>query len=162
MASVGQVAAAVMASATSSANQRQFKIGDLPESEVIRLTQQGHAAAFERIYRSHSARVYALCLRMIGNATEAEDLTQKAFVRVFRKIHTFHGESALSTWIYRVAFNVVLGQLLKRKHAEVSLEETSFHEELADKSPKERADRTFDSSVQLIELALNGRSGSFR
>jgi len=56
------------------------------EAEGIRLAQLGDAGAFERIYRLHSRRVYALCLRMVGNTSEAEDLTQDAFLQLFRKI----------------------------------------------------------------------------
>ena len=66
------------------------------EAEAIRLAQQGDAGAFERIYRLHNRRVYALCLRMVGNTAEAEDLTQDAFLQLFRKIGTFRGESAFS------------------------------------------------------------------
>jgi RNA polymerase sigma-70 factor (ECF subfamily) len=93
------------------------------EAKTIRQAQQGDAAAFERIYRLHSRRVYALCLRMVGNPAEAEDLTQEAFLRVFRKIHTFRGESAFSTWLHRLVLNVVLMQLRKNKFTGASLDE---------------------------------------
>ena len=83
----------------------------MPEAESIRLAQQGDAAAFERLYRLHSRRVYSLCLRMVGNTAEAEDLTQEAFLQLFRKIGTFRGESAFSTWLHRLAVNVVLMKL---------------------------------------------------
>ena len=83
----------------------------MTEAEAIRLAQQGDAGAFERIYRLHSRRVYALCLRMVGNPAEAEDLTQDAFLQLFRKIGTFRGESAFSTWLHRLAVNVVLMKL---------------------------------------------------
>ena len=108
---------------------RQSEAGDLPEAEAIRLAQQGDAAAFERIYRLHSSRVYALCLRMVGNTTEAEDLTQEAFLQLFRKIQTFRGESAFSTWLHRLSVNIVLMRLRKKKLAETSLEETTEPDE---------------------------------
>ena len=102
------------------------------EAKTVRQAQQGDAAAFERIYRLHSPRVYALCLRMVGNPAEAEDLTQEAFLRVFRKIKTFRGESAFSTWLHRLALNVVLMQLRKNKFAGASLDEmTEPNEERA-------------------------------
>jgi hypothetical protein len=66
----------------------------LHESEAVRRARDGDAIAFEYLYRLHSRRVYALCLRMVGDTTEAVDLTQEAFLLVFRKIHTFRGESA--------------------------------------------------------------------
>lgn len=111
------------------ARTRRIEAGELPEADAIRLAQQGDAAAFERIYRLHSRRVYALCLRMVGNAAEAEDLTQEAFLQLFRKIHTFRGESAFSTWLHRLAVNVVLMKLRKKSIPETSLEEQTEPDE---------------------------------
>ncbi len=111
------------------ARPRRTEASELPESEAIRLAQQGDATAFERIYRLHSRRVYALCLRMVGNTAEAEDLTQEAFLQLFRKIHTFRGESAFSTWLHRLAVNVVLMRLRKKSLPETSLEETTEPDE---------------------------------
>jgi RNA polymerase sigma-70 factor, ECF subfamily len=98
---------------------------ELPERDVIRRAQLGDAFAFERIYRLYFRRVYALCLRMLGNWTEAEDLTQEAFLGVFRKIQTFRGESAFSTWLHRVAVNLVLMRLRKKTSEETSPGKTS-------------------------------------
>ena len=77
----------------------------------------------------HSRRVYALCLRMVGNTADAEDLTQDAFMQLYRKIATFRGESAFSTWLHRLAVNVVLMRLRKKTLAETSLEETTDPDE---------------------------------
>jgi RNA polymerase sigma-70 factor (ECF subfamily) len=111
------------------ARPRRSEPSELPEAEAIRLAQQGDAAAFERIYRLHSRRVYALCLRMVGNTAEAEDLAQEAFLQLFRKIATFRGESAFSTWLHRLAVNVVLMKLRKKTLSETSLEETTDPDE---------------------------------
>lgn len=98
--------------------------GELSEAEAIRLAQQGDERGFEFIYRLHSPRVYALCFRMTrGNAAEAEELTQESFLQLFRKISTFRGESAFSTWLHRLAFNIVLMRLRKRNYQVVSLDE---------------------------------------
>ena len=97
--------------------------------EAILLAQQGDAAAFETIYKLHSRRVYALCLRMIGDPVEAEDLTQEAFLQLFRKIGTFRGESAFSTWLHRMTVNVVLMRLRKKTLPAASLEETTEPDE---------------------------------
>lgn len=94
-----------------------------PEAETIRRAQQGDAVAFEEIYQLHSGRVYALCLRMVRNPMDAEDLTQEAFLRVFRKLRTFRGDSAFPTWLYRLAFNVVLMRFRKKSVPEVSMED---------------------------------------
>ncbi len=101
----------------------------MTEAEAIRLAQQGDASAFEHIYRLHSRRVYALCLRMVGNPAEAEDLTQDAFFAAQRKIGTFRGESAFSTWLHRLSVNVVLMKLRKKTLPETSLEESTDPED---------------------------------
>jgi len=93
---------------------------DFPEKETIRQAQEGDAGAFEKLYRKYNRRVYGLCLRMTKNQTDAEDLTQEAFLQVFRKIRTFRGDSAFFTWFHRLTVNVVLMSLRKRKFIEVS------------------------------------------
>jgi RNA polymerase sigma-70 factor (ECF subfamily) len=76
---------------------------------VVRRAQQGDVAAFEALYRDNVDRVFALCLRMTGDGTKAEELTQDVFVRAWEKLATFEGKSAFSTWLHRLAVNVVLG-----------------------------------------------------
>ena len=87
------------------------------------MAQQGDAAAFETIYQMHSRRVYSLCLRMVGDPVEAGDLTQDAFLQLFRKIHTFRGESAFSSWLHRLTANIVLMRFRKKRPISVSLDE---------------------------------------
>jgi RNA polymerase sigma-70 factor, ECF subfamily len=96
----------------------------LSEARVIQRAREGDPAAFEYLYCSHSRRVYAVCLRMVGNTTEAEDLTQEAFLLLFRKIQTFRGESAFSTWLHRLAVNTVLMHLRKKSPPIVSIQAT--------------------------------------
>ena len=96
----------------------------LIEAEVIQRAREGDRTAFEYLYRLHSRRVYAVCLRMVGDPAEAEDLTQEAFLLLFRKIHTFRGESAFSTWLHRLAVNLVLMRLRKKSLSTVSIETT--------------------------------------
>ena len=97
---------------------------NLNEAEAIERAQAGDPLAFEYLYKLHGPRVYALCLRMVRVATEAEDLTQEAFLLLFRKIHTFRGESAFSTWLHRLAVNIVLMHLRKKSPPIVSIEAT--------------------------------------
>lgn len=68
----------------------------------------GDRRAFERVYRAHVDRVFSLCLRMLGDRGLAEDVTQDVFVRVWEKLPGFRGDAAFSTWLHRVAVNVVL------------------------------------------------------
>jgi RNA polymerase sigma-70 factor, ECF subfamily len=94
------------------------------ETQLIARAQQGDEEAFAALFEAHKRRVFSLCLRMIGNPTEAEDLTQEAFLQLFRKISTFRGESAFSTWLHRLAVNVVLMHLRKKGLNQISLDET--------------------------------------
>lgn len=98
---------------------------ELPESEAIRKAQVGDASAFEHLYNRHKRRVHAICLRVVSDPIEAEDLTQEAFLLVFRKIHTFRGASAFSTWLHRLALNVAYMHLRKKHLQAMSFDELS-------------------------------------
>jgi RNA polymerase sigma-70 factor (ECF subfamily) len=84
--------------------------------EAIARAKRGDVAAFEELYRSHVARVYALCLRMHANREDAEDSTQEVFVRAWQRLGSFEGRSAFSTWLHRLAVNVVLDRKRALKH----------------------------------------------
>ena len=103
---------------------KAHKFSISPEGDAIRLAQQRDPGAFEAIYQQHSSRVYALCLRMLRDSFEAEDMTQEVFLQLFRKIHTFRGESAFSTWLHRLAVNVVLMRLRKKSPPTLSIDAT--------------------------------------
>lgn len=138
----------------------------LLEAEVVKLAQQGDAAAFERIYRLHSRRVYALCLRMAGNPTDAEDLTQDVFLQLFRKISTFRGESAFSTWLYRMSVNIVLMRFRKKPKAEISLDTIMNPDEGSSGPPQEIGgpDLRLDGVVDRVTLqaAINKLAPGYR
>ena len=93
------------------------------EAQLIARAQQGDEAAFEALYTAHKRRVYSLCLRMTSDPADAEDLAQEAFLQLFRKIATFRGESAFTTWLHRLVVNVVLMRLRKKGLPLVSLDE---------------------------------------
>jgi RNA polymerase sigma-70 factor, ECF subfamily len=111
------------------ARAKRIETGEIAEPDAIRLAQQGDATAFARLYQLHGRRVYSLCLRMVGNTAEAEDLAQEAFLQLFRKIGTFRGESAFSTWLHRLAVNVVLMKLRKKSGKEASLDQITEPDE---------------------------------
>jgi len=90
---------------------------------LITRSQQGDSDAFGVLFHRHKARIYSVCLRMTNNTAEAEDLTQDAFLQVFRKLATFRGDSALSTWLYRIAVNTVLMHFRKKALRQISLDE---------------------------------------
>jgi RNA polymerase sigma-70 factor, ECF subfamily len=91
--------------------------------DLIQRVQRGDSEAFATLFYAHKPRIYSVCLRMTNNTAEAEDLTQDAFLQVFRKLATFRGDSALSTWLYRVAVNTVLMHFRKKALRQISLDE---------------------------------------
>ena len=136
------------------ARVRRTETGELGEADAIRLAQRGDAEAFERLYHLHSRRVYSLCLRMVGNPASAEDLAQEAFLQLFRKIQTFRGESAFSTWLHRLTVNVVLMRLRRRNVMETSLNELAEQDEDSRAAPHEvgAADLKLSGSVDRVNL----------
>src|ERR1700758_65235 len=96
----------------------------ISQAQLIARAQRGDEQAFEALFNRYKRRVYCLCLRMTRNPDQAEDLSQDAFLQLFRRISTFRGESAFSTWLHRLAVNVVLMHLRKKGLPEVSLEES--------------------------------------
>jgi RNA polymerase sigma-70 factor (ECF subfamily) len=100
-----------------SLGRSEGKEADIPAASDHALAQnaaQGDMSAFEELYKRHHRRVYSLCLRMTQNVSEAEDLAQEAFVQLFRKIGSFRGESAFTTWLHRLTVNQVLMHFRKR------------------------------------------------
>jgi RNA polymerase sigma-70 factor (ECF subfamily) len=82
--------------------------------ELAKKAADGDGKAFEELYRRHYRRVYALTLRMMGNPTEAEDMTQDVFLQLFNKVGMFRGESAFTTWLHRMTVNQVLMHFRKK------------------------------------------------
>ena len=124
----------------------------LSEAQAIERAQQGDAEAFEALYNLHKRRVYSLCLRMTANTAAAEDFTQEAFLQLFRKIGTFRGESAFSTWLHRMAVNVVLMQLRKKGLPVVALEENIETEEEAPRKELGADDPRLAGSIDRMQL----------
>lgn len=123
------------------------------EAEAIEAAKNGDPEAFSKLYTLHKRRVYTLCLRMLGNVSEAEDMTQEAFLHLFRKLGSFRGESAFSTWLHRLTVNLVLMHLRKKGLNLVSLEETiNPSEEDAPKRDFGSRDPVLASSVDRVAL----------
>jgi len=122
------------------------------EAEAIERAKQGDEAAFETLYNLHKRRVYSLCLRMVSNPAQAEDLAQEAFLQLFRKISTFRGESAFSTWLHRMTVNVVLMNLRRKGLPLVSLEETLETDEEAPRKELGAPDLKLTGSIDRLQL----------
>ncbi len=97
--------------------------------DLTQASANGDMTAFELLYERHHRRVYSLCLRMVANATEAEDLSQEVFVQLFRKVGSFRGESAFTTWLHRLTVNHVLMHFRKKR---VKLENTTEEGEIGE------------------------------
>lgn len=98
---------------------------------LCRLATDGNLAAFELLYQRYNRRTYSLCLRMTNSQTEAEDLTQEVFIQLFRKIGSFRGDSAFSTWLHRLTVNQVLMHFRRRS---VKNEKTSDDGEIPEQT----------------------------
>jgi RNA polymerase sigma-70 factor (ECF subfamily) len=122
------------------------------DAQLIARAQRGDEDAFAALFEAHKRRVYSLCLRMTGNTAEAEDLTQEAFLQLYRKISTFRGESAFSTWLHRLAVNVVLMHLRKKGLQQISLDEVDTSQDEPVKRDYGSDDRRLTGSVDRIGL----------
>lgn len=123
-----------------------------PESKLIARAQRGEEEAFAALFELHKRRVYSLCLRMTGDTAEAEDLAQEAFLQLFRKIGTFRGDSAFSTWLHRLVVNVVLMHLRKKGLQKVSLDDVDTSQEEPVKREYGDDDRRLLGAVDRIAL----------
>lgn len=113
------------------------------EHNLVQRAQRGDEQAFASLFELHKKRVYSVCLLMTKDVAEAEDLTQEAFLQVFRTIGTFRGEAAFSTWLYRIAVNTVLMKLRRQKsravlslNEPVSAEFPSLSHDIGRKDPR--------------------------
>jgi len=125
-----------------------------PDIALVRRALDGDADAFASLFQLHKHRVYAVCLRMTNNTAEADDLTQDVFIQVFRKLCTFRGESALSTWLHRIAVTTALMHFRRRDPRQVSLDETGEHDNIPlTKREHGRHDDRLRCSLDRIALA---------
>jgi RNA polymerase sigma factor (sigma-70 family) len=118
-------------------------------SALVRRAQSGEREAFDALYRHNAERVYAVCLRMTGDVAGAERLTQDAFVRAWQKLATFRGDSAFSSWLHRIAVNVVLEDARRDRRR------TRRVETVADLTTQPHAGRSADPSLRMdLERAV--------
>jgi RNA polymerase sigma-70 factor (ECF subfamily) len=117
--------------------------------DLCRMASNGNLAAFELIYERYHRRTYSLCLRMTNNQTEAEDLTQEVFIQLFRKIGSFRGDSAFSTWLHRLTVNQVLMHFRRRS---VKNERTSDDGEMPEQAVSGTANPSKMAVIDRIAL----------
>lgn len=100
---------------TALARSRESRLSDVSDFVLTRRVHAGDMSALEELYRRHNRRVYSLCLRMTANISEAEDLTQEVFIRLFGEVGSFRGESTFTTWLHRLTVNLVLMYFRRHK-----------------------------------------------
>ncbi|HVR69992.1 MAG TPA: RNA polymerase sigma factor [Vicinamibacteria bacterium] len=115
-------------------------------------------AAFEQLYRDHVGRVFALCLRLAGDASLAEDLAQEAFVRAWRKLGTFRGESAFSSWLYALTVNTALSERRARRRRTARVVTTDDLSAFDRPGRAARPDHGFDLERALATLPPGARA----
>ena len=110
------------------------------EKELIARLQARDETAFEELIRLYEKKIYALCVRMCGNAEDAEEAAQDTFLALWRGIDRFRQESALSTWIYRLASNACIDLMRRRRKSEggISLDDEALFLDAADPRPSRR------------------------
>jgi len=101
-------------SAAVNESAKEERIGKRADFDLTKAAASGDMMAFEELYQRHHRRVYSICLRMLQNASEAEDLTQDVFIQLYRKVGSFRGDSAFTTWLHRLTVNQVLMHFRKR------------------------------------------------
>lgn len=97
-----------------SSSKKGMDVASAKDFDLTQAASVGDMAAFEELYQRHHRRVYSICLRMLQNPYEAEDLTQDVFIQLYRKVGSFRGDSAFTTWLHRMTVNQVLMHFRKR------------------------------------------------
>lgn len=139
----------------------------ISEVEAIAGAQAGDVRCFQTLYDRYKRRVYSLCLQLARNPADAEELTQEAFLQLYRKIRTFRGEAAFSTWLHRVTTNVVFMRFRKKHVQEVELQPNlgdEENEQWKDASYITIQDSVLTGSVDRLSLqrALNTLAEGYR
>src|SRR5260221_462667 len=100
--------------------------GELSEAAIVDACLQGHTDAFDIIVERHRRAVYQLCYRFVGNHEDASDLSQDVFLRAFRGLRSFRGQSSLGTWLYRIGVNVCLNRVGSKRAESESIDDRQF------------------------------------
>lgn len=137
----------------------------LEDLDLVEQSRQGDVAAYGRLVTKYQDRVFNTCMRLCGNRADAEDCTQEAFLKALRAIHSFEGQSQFSTWVFRIAVNVVLSaKRQSRSRPTVSMDSLPRHREAgeaaslaalmasAEQGPEERVDR--EDTMAEVQRAL--------
>ncbi len=131
---------------------------DVPDTELVRLSQQGDVRAFDELMQRYHSRIYALLYNMTSNREDAEDLIQEVFLKAYKALPKFKGQSSFYTWVYRIAVNRAINYVKKRKRrqalslddVDLGLERDEFLVEMSSRSTPFR-----DAKLTELQQKLN-------
>jgi RNA polymerase sigma-70 factor (ECF subfamily) len=137
------------------------ELRELPDRELVLRCQRSETRAFDELVARHQDRVYTAVTRFCGNAEDAADIVQRAFINAFRKIEEFKGDSAFSTWIYRIAFNQAISFRRENRRTAVSIyarDDEKVAEPAVESNPTEKleGEETKKKVQQALELLEEG------
>ena len=132
----------------------------MEERQLVKRLKQRNEAAFTHLVRLHKVRIFNVCLRMMSNRAEAEDIAQDVFVRAFMSINSFRGDSALNTWLYRIAINLCKNRL--KYHARRRANAHTRLEPVHDRATAKTAGSTVGEPVPRPDLILEGNQAEQR
>lgn len=130
----------------------------IDDLDLVRRARDGDTSAFERLYRAEVGRIYAVCIRMTGDHEKAEVLTQDAFVQAWRSIKQFRGDSAFSTWLFRIAVNVVRMSQRADARRKARITSGASLQEVPHPLERPRHDEAMDLEVAIADLSPQARS----
>ena len=136
------------------------ELAGLGETDLVTACLNGKAGAFDVIVERHRRSVYQVCYRFVGNHEDASDLSQDVFLRAFRGLRSFRGQSSLGTWLYRIGVNVCLNRVSAKTPLSEPIEERQFVDERAE-SPSERvlkAERSARVRAAIAQLPRKQRA----
>jgi RNA polymerase sigma-70 factor (ECF subfamily) len=125
---------------------------------LVSRAQQGDVAAFEELYRAHVGRVFALCVRLCGDPSQAEELAQEAFIRAWRKLGSFRGDSAFGSWLYALTVNTALSERRSRRRRDARVVATDDLDAFDRPGPPRRPDQRMDLERALATLPPGARA----
>jgi RNA polymerase sigma-70 factor, ECF subfamily len=136
------------------------QLPELGEADLVAACLAGRRGAFDLIVERHRRSVYQLCYRFVGNHEDASDLSQDVFLRAFRGLRNFKGQSSLGTWLYRIAVNVCLNRVSAKAPINEPLDKQQ-HIDVRSESPTDRilrAERAVQVRAAITRLPRKQRA----
>ncbi|MDR2470249.1 MAG: sigma-70 family RNA polymerase sigma factor [Tannerella sp.] len=127
----------------------------IADTFYVRKIQAGEEQYFTPLLKRYSRQVFSLIVKMTENREDAEELTQDVFLKVYRSLDSFHGNSSFSTWLYRIAYNTAISALRRQKHERLSIEEGLADDSLAEEDAMDTLEQTSrEEQMERLEQAL--------